>query len=97
MRRENVRLAVFVDIHANRSWGRSLGVEAATPRSSADLCHSVDRSAAKQAGDNSAAFLRQLMMRCPPGRSPLHSSSTSTLHSRAIFTGSVKRFLAKAF
>jgi hypothetical protein len=33
-------------------------------------------------------------MRCPPGRTLLQNSSTSPLHSRAIFTGSVKRFLA---
>jgi hypothetical protein len=58
--------------------------------------YSVDLNVAKHAGDNSVTFpLRQLTMRRLPGRTPLQKSSSSLLHSRAILTGSVKRFLAK--
>src|SRR5690349_21954107 len=57
--------------------------------------YSVEFTAAEQAGDNrSLLLLRQLIMRCPPGRTPLQSVSASLLHSRAIFSGSVRRFLA---
>jgi hypothetical protein len=60
-------------------------------------CYSADLRADTHAGDNSATFaMRQVVMRCPPGRTLLQNSSTSPLHSRAIFTGSVKRFLAIA-
>jgi hypothetical protein len=37
------------------------------------------------------------MMRCLPGRTFLQNCSVSLLHSRAIFIGSVSRFLAAAF